>query len=67
MKLKQAQPIVIIRGTLKHLADGYLVCEKLLLFKINPADLPMHALLYFPFTILSISCLHVNCKVAAKL
>ena len=35
---EQAQPIVIIRGTPKYLADGYLVCEKLLL---NVADIPI--------------------------
>ena len=41
MKLEQAQPIVIIRGTPKHPADGYLVCEKSLLSKINLSDLPI--------------------------
>ena len=41
MKLEQAQPIVIIRGTPKNPADGYLVCEKSLLSKINVGDLPI--------------------------
>ena len=41
MKLEQVQPIVIIRGTPKNPADGYLVCEKSLLSKINEADLPI--------------------------
>lgn len=41
MKLEQAQPTVVIRGTPKHPADGYLVCEKSLLSKINVEDLPI--------------------------
>ena len=35
------QPVIIIRGTCTEPKDAYLVCEKLVLSKFSPADVPL--------------------------
>ena len=56
---EQAQPIVIIRRTPKHLVDGYLVCEKLLL---NVADIPIALFMQYCAGCRKYhTCMHVNC------
>lgn len=40
-KAPRPQPFVIVRGTSRCIKDAFLVCEKMVLSKIKPFDLPI--------------------------